>query len=127
MSIKIQDESGEIVNETLKPGEEVIINSSLSKLLVSGEVLSDKYSLEQNYPNPFNPSTTIRFNLPEAGNVKLTIYDILGQEIGTLVNEYKESGIYTINFEASEFNSGIYVYKLEANRFIQARKMILVK
>jgi len=86
-----------------------------------------KFELSQNYPNPFNPVTTIRFNSPEAGNVKLTLFNILGQEIKTLVNEFKESGVHTINFDASELNSGMYVYKLEVGSFTQTRKMTLIK
>ncbi|MBK7228592.1 MAG: T9SS type A sorting domain-containing protein [Ignavibacteriales bacterium] len=86
-----------------------------------------KFELSQNYPNPFNPTTTIRFNLPETGNVKLILYNILGQEIRILVNEYKESGVYTINLDASELNSGMYIYKLESGSFVQTRKMTLVK
>jgi hypothetical protein len=86
-----------------------------------------KFELSQNYPNPFNPVTTIRFNLPEAGNVKLTLFNILGQELKTLVNEFKESGVHTINFDASELNSGMYIYKIEAGTFVQTRKMTLVK
>ena len=86
-----------------------------------------KFELSQNYPNPFNPITTIRFNLPEAENVKLTVFNILGQELKTLVNEFKESGVHTINFDASELNSGMYIYKIEAESFVQTRKMTLVK
>jgi len=86
-----------------------------------------KFELSQNYPNPFNPVTTIRFNLPEAGNVKLTLFNILGQELKTLVNGFKESGVHTINFDASELNSGMYIYKIEAGNFVQTRKMTLVK
>ena len=86
-----------------------------------------KFELSQNYPNPFNPTTTIRFSLPEAGNVKLTLFNILGQEIKTLVNEFKESGVYTINFDASELNSGMYIYKIETGSFVQTRKMTLIK
>ena len=86
-----------------------------------------KFELSQNYPNPFNPSTTIKFNLPEAGMVKLTLYNILGQEIRWLVNEFKESGTHTINFDASELNSGMYIYKIESGAFTQTRKMTLVK
>jgi Ice-binding-like/Secretion system C-terminal sorting domain len=85
------------------------------------------FELSQNYPNPFNPSTTIRFNLSEAGIVKLMIFNILGQEIRTLVNEFKESGVHTINFDAGEFSSGMYIYKLEAGNFVQTRKMTLLK
>jgi hypothetical protein len=86
-----------------------------------------KFELSQNYPNPFNPITTIRFNLPEAGNVKLTLFNILGQEMKTLVNEFKEAGVHTINFDASDLNSGMYIYKLESGSFVQTRKMTLVK
>ena len=85
------------------------------------------YSLEQNYPNPFNPATSIRFNLPYAGNVKLEIYNILGEEIITLVNEYKEPGVYNINFDANGLNSGVYIYKMQSNGFIQSFKMTLIK
>ena len=86
-----------------------------------------KFELSQNYPNPFNPTTTIRFNLPEAGNVKLTLFNILGQELRTLVNEFKESGVHTINFDASDLNSGMYIYKIESGSFTQTRKMTLIK
>ncbi len=86
-----------------------------------------KFELSQNYPNPFNPTTTIRFNLPEAGNVKLTLFNILGQELRSLVNEFQESGVHTINFDASELNSGMYIYKIESGSFTQTRKMTLVK
>ncbi len=86
-----------------------------------------KFELSQNYPNPFNPTTTIKFSLPEAGNVKLTLFNILGQEVKTLVNESKESGVHIINFDASDLNSGIYIYKIETGSFTQTRKMTLVK
>ncbi len=86
-----------------------------------------KFELSQNYPNPFNPTTTIKFNLPEAGTVKLTLFNILGQQIRTLVNEFKESGTHTINFDASELNSGMYIYKIESGSFTQTRKMTLIK
>jgi hypothetical protein len=65
--------------------------------------------------------------LPEASTVKLTVFNILGQEIKTLVNEFNESGIHTLNFNASELNSGIYIYKIEAGTYTQSRKMMLVK
>ncbi len=86
-----------------------------------------KFELSQNYPNPFNPATTISYNIPEATNVKLTIFNILGQEIRTLVNEFKEAGVHTVNFNASELNSGLYIYKIEAGTFNQTRKMTLIK
>ncbi len=86
-----------------------------------------KFELSQNYPNPFNPTTTISYNIPEATNVKLTIFNILGQEIRTLVNEFKEAGVHTVNFNASELNSGLYIYKLQAGTFTLTKKMTLIK
>jgi hypothetical protein len=94
------------------------------------EVEIDKplnFVLSQNYPNPFNPVTTIRFSLPQSGNVKLTVFNILGEEVTQLVNGFKEAGVHTINFNAENFNSGLFIYKMEANGFVQSRKMLLVK
>ncbi|MBE0539369.1 MAG: DUF2341 domain-containing protein [Ignavibacterium sp.] len=85
------------------------------------------FELSQNYPNPFNPKTTIRFSIPEAGNVKISLYNPLGQEVSTILNEVRESGTHIVNFDASELNSGMYIYKLESGSFIQTRKMILLK
>ena len=90
----------------------------------------DKFTLEQNYPNPFNPSTVIRFHLPKASNVELKIYDIIGNEIATLVNEYKPAGVYKVPFSIENnagLSSGIYFYKITAGEFVQTRKMILIK
>ena len=85
------------------------------------------YELSQNYPNPFNPSTTIRFSLAQSGNVKLTVYNLLGEQVAELVNGLKEGGVHTINFSASELNSGIYFYKLESGDFLKVKKMSLVR
>jgi hypothetical protein len=86
-----------------------------------------KFELSQNYPNPFNPETIIKFSIAQAGNVKLTVYNILGEQISQLINEFREAGIHTINFDASQFNSGLYLYKLESNGLVQTKKMLLVK
>jgi len=85
------------------------------------------YGLSQNYPNPFNPSTKINYQLPKAGYVSLIIYDILGRQILTLVNEFKSEGKYSANFNANKLASGVYIYQLRSNNFISTKKMILTK
>ncbi len=85
------------------------------------------YSLSQNYPNPFNPSTSIKFTMPKGDNVKLVVFDILGREVKTLVNEFKNSGSYEVNFDASTLSSGVYFYRLEAGEFTDTKRMLLVK
>ncbi|MBW7889397.1 MAG: T9SS type A sorting domain-containing protein, partial [Bacteroidetes bacterium] len=88
--------------------------------------------LEQNYPNPFNPSTTIRYSIPEARNhsaiaVTLKVYDLLGKETATLVNEVQEAGNYSVQFNASQLSSGIYFYTLTAGNNISTKKLLLLK
>ena len=101
------------------------------------EVISPKvFSLEQNYPNPFNPSTKIKYVIPNVETlqsasiqVTLKIYDVLGNEITTLVNEQQQPGIYEVEFNTKEMNltSGVYFYQLRANNFVETKKMILNK
>jgi hypothetical protein len=85
------------------------------------------YSLEQNYPNPFNPSTKISFSVPASGFVSLKVFDVLGKEAYTIVNEVKSAGNYTADFNASNLSSGIYFYKLESGNFSKTMRMILIK
>jgi NedA-like, galactose-binding domain/Secretion system C-terminal sorting domain len=85
------------------------------------------YKLEQNYPNPFNPASTIWYQIPKAGFVKLKVYDILGNEVATLVNEYKTPNNYEAVFNGSKFASGVYIYQLIVNDFISTKKMVLLK
>jgi hypothetical protein len=87
----------------------------------------NNFELSQNYPNPFNPSTVISYSLPSSANIKLIVYNTLGQSIKTLESGYKPAGNYSINFNASDLPSGIYFYKLEAGSFTQIKKMILLK
>ncbi|MBM4159359.1 MAG: T9SS type A sorting domain-containing protein [Ignavibacteria bacterium] len=81
----------------------------------------------QNYPNPFNPSTTIKFQISEFRNVSLKIYDVLGKEISTLVNEKLQPGTYQVTFDGSGFPSGVYFCRLTAGNFSSVRKMVLLK
>jgi hypothetical protein len=85
------------------------------------------YNLHQNYPNPFNPSTRITYSIPKAGNISIKIYDIMGRELETLVNEYKNAGQYDVSFDASNICSGVYFYRLMVNDFVSIKKMVLLK
>ena len=87
----------------------------------------NQFSLEQNFPNPFNPTTKISWQSPVSGLQTLKVYDILGNEIATLVNEFREAGKYNIEFDASNLNSGVYIYKLTSGNFVSSRKMTVVK
>ncbi len=85
------------------------------------------YSLSQNYPNPFNPVTQINYQLPKSGNVRLSVFNAIGQEVGVLVNESQNAGNHVIDWNASAFPSGVYIYKLESGSFTSVKKMILLK
>lgn len=85
------------------------------------------YDLAQNFPNPFNPSTSIRFSIPEAGMVSLKIFNLLGEEVATVVNEFKNAGNYNVNFDASNLTSGVYVYRITSGNFSTSKKMMLMK
>jgi hypothetical protein len=86
-----------------------------------------KYQLSQNYPNPFNPSTTINFSLPQLESVNLSVFNILGQKVATLVDGKLTAGSYTASFKADKFASGVYFYRLQAGNFVETKKMMLVK
>ncbi len=94
---------------------------------VSDNAIKLDFVLMQNYTNPFNPSTSIRYSIPKTSLVNLKVYDVLGKEVATLVNEEKPMGTYQINFDASSLASGIYFYKIQAGNFVQTKKMILLK
>jgi hypothetical protein len=85
------------------------------------------FNLYQNYPNPFNPSTSIKFSVPQKGNVSLNVYDVRGMKVAELFNGDKEAGNYEVNFDASKLSSGVYFYELQSAGFFQAKKMILMK
>ncbi|MEO8514660.1 MAG: T9SS type A sorting domain-containing protein, partial [Ignavibacteria bacterium] len=92
-----------------------------------GDILSNIYSIFQNYPNPFNPVTNIKFDIPKRSNVKISIYDILGKEISVLVNEEMNPGTFEVNWDASNFPSGVYFYKIVTDNYSESRKMVLIK
>jgi hypothetical protein len=129
MDIRLRDETGKQLNENVKNGEEIVIgDAQIMKLMVSGKLIPDVYALEQNYPNPFNPSTMIEFSLPEdVKNVKLTIYNSLGERVAELVNASLEAGRYRYQWDASTIATGMYIYELRTNKFVSVKKMILMK
>jgi hypothetical protein len=93
---------------------------------ISNEIPGE-YSLSQNYPNPFNPTAVIKYTLPKQGLVKMAIYDILGKEVSSPVNEIKHAGTYEVVFDASGLTSGVYFYKLTAGDYLETKKMMLIK
>ncbi|HMS64387.1 MAG TPA: agmatine deiminase family protein [Ignavibacteria bacterium] len=98
-----------------------------STSIAGSDIHLNNFMLSQNYPNPFNPVTNLEFGISELGFVSLKVYDILGNEVATLVNEKKNSGIYRVKFDGSNLSSGIYFYKLEAGNFTETKRMILLK
>ncbi len=93
----------------------------------NNNVLPTQFMLSQNYPNPFNPSTTIKYALPKDVKVIIKIYDILGREVQTLVNEFKKAGYYDVKFNGSNFASGVYFYRIETADYTLSKKMVLIK
>ena len=106
-----------------------ILGGAPDKIVVNPptENLPSEYSLSTNYPNPFNPSTVINYAVKDAGLVSINVYDILGAEIKTFVNETKEAGEYEVEFNASNLPSGVYIYTMQVNGFISSKKMLLMK
>ena len=103
-----------------------ISNTSITEIFNESIGITE-YSLSQNYPNPFNPSTKISWQSPIDGQQSLKVYDVLGNEIVTLVDEYKPAGSYEVIFDATNLSSGMYFYRLDAQNISQVRKMIFIK
>lgn len=105
-------------------------DTSLTGVTQVSSEIPNSFSLYQNYPNPFNPATKIKFDIPssvKSSNAKVTIYDALGREINTLVNEKLNPGTYEVEWGANNYTSGVYFYKLESGEYIQTKKMVLIK
>jgi hypothetical protein len=103
---------------------------NISGIVATGNeevLIPDEFSISQNYPNPFNPSTMINYQIPVAGNVKISIYDALGKNVGILVNKTQNAGNYNIEWNASNLPSGVYIYKIESGSFTSSKKMVLIK
>jgi hypothetical protein len=94
---------------------------------ISNTEIPVKFYLSQNYPNPFNPVTRINYGIAKPSNVKISIYNLLGKEVASLVNEFQQAGNYFVNFDASKLSTGVYYYRMEAGEFTEVKKMTLVK
>ena len=97
-----------------------------------GLSIPDVYALQQNYPNPFNPITTLRYDLPEQANVNIIIYDMLGRQVRTLLNQTQDAGYRSVIWNATNnygkpVSAGVYLYQIQAGEFVQTRKMVLLK
>ena len=112
-----------------RDAEYVTINAALDGVVGVAEppAAASKFALAQNYPNPFNPSTVISYSIPKASNVTLKVYDVLGNEVATLVNQFQNANSYKVNFNAASLASGVYIYKIEAGNFTMSKKMLLLK
>lgn len=104
---------------------ELVYDPTVSVEIVDNKIID--YELMQNYPNPFNPITNIEYSVKEEGNVELVIYDVLGKVVVKLVDERKQAGNYSSQFDASKLSSGIYFYSLRVNGFMDTKKMLLIK
>jgi hypothetical protein len=121
------------------PNVPFIMKQEVLNIVTTGveddELSAKEFSLEQNYPNPFNPSTIIRYTIPnviasetkQSQFVSLKVYDVLGNEVATLIDEYKSAGNYEVEFSADELTSGIYFYKLQAGSYTETKKLVLMK
>jgi len=132
LNMKVNDIiSGDIINEQLHSGDRLVISDpNINILKISGdftEGIPASYELYQNYPNPFNPSTVIKFALPQDSKVTLTVFNILGEKIGELINQEMKAGYRQIEFDASHFASGVYLYSITAGSFIETKKMVLLR
>ncbi len=107
--------------------DDTIYGSILLEVNKISNEIPTGYKIEQNYPNPFNSSTVIKFSLPKSSNVKLKIFDRLGREVTTLVDEKKSAGSYQYVFNGNNLSSGIYFYRIQSQNFVETRKMILLK
>ncbi|MDE3059336.1 MAG: T9SS type A sorting domain-containing protein, partial [Bacteroidota bacterium] len=102
-------------------------NDESQRTLLTRETLNNEFSFSQNYPNPFNPTTEIHFTLPMESHVQLVVYDMLGREVAQLVNEQMEAGYHSIQWNAGNMSSGIYIYKLSADNLVEVKRMVVTK
>lgn len=120
------DEQGYLYAGTWGAGVFRSVESTVSVQIINTEI-PKSFSLSQNYPNPFNPVTNIKFDIPKSGFVEITIYDLLGREVTKLVNQQMQAGSYNVDWDASNYPSGVYFYELVAGSYADTKKMVLIK
>ncbi len=126
------DEEVWLTRDGVARGEDDVVKRAVAWITPTGVAegepqVPSRFTLSQNYPNPFNPSTTIKFELPRASLVSLTVYDILGRQVSVLVNERREAGVHEVKFDGSGPSSGVYFYRLTAGQYVECRQMVLMK
>ena len=126
--VEALDSDGFIVGSNNNTPNAIIVGT----LAIDGADIPEVFALHQNYPNPFNPITTLRYDLPEHSYVNVTVYDMLGREIRTLVNTTQDAGFKSVIWDATNdygkpVSAGVYLYKIQAGEFVQTKKMVLLK
>lgn len=115
---------------TFDPNNNIVLKQGVTtkaSSVTAGQEFPLRFTLEQNFPNPFNPTTEIRYQISNASDVTLKVYNVLGQEVATLVSEKKSPGKYTVNFDGSNITSGVYFYRLTAGKFVSTKRMVLIR
>ena len=115
-----------LIQEITTSETHIVDNSLVSVNQVSSNI-PDEFRIFQNYPNPFNPATNIKFDVPKNSNIKLTVFDITGKELETLLNDNLSAGSYEFKWDATQYSSGIYFYRIQSQDFVETRRMLLVK
>jgi hypothetical protein len=104
-----------------------VINATATGITPTGSGIPKEYKLEQNYPNPFNPTTNIKFDIPMSGNIRIVIFDVIGNELQPILDNVLQAGSYSIQFNATNLSSGLYLYKLISSDYSETKKMMLIK
>ena len=125
VSLKL-DVHGDGSDVRIVPPSNFVVNAIRNRQSLTGEA-PQGFALRQNYPNPFNPSTTIKYDLPKASLVWLSVFDILGRQVSVLVNERRDAGVHEVKFDGSNLASGVYFYQLKAGDFVATKRLLLLK
>jgi hypothetical protein len=115
-----------VAQASLKAAIDGLVRSA-SGVAASGGSTAARFALSQNYPNPFNPSTLIGYSIPSAGRVSLNVYDVLGREVATLFEGFRQPGSYTVRFDGTGLPSGVYLYRLQSGGMVETRKLVIVR